>query len=75
MDARDAVPRFSVVVPVRNEEGNVAPLVAEIEAACMPVGPFELIYVDDGSGDGTGAALAALAADRPWLRRLRHGSE
>ncbi len=66
------VPRFSVVVPVRNEEGNVAPLVADIEAACGPVGPFELIYVNDGSTDGTAAVLDDLIATRPWLRQLKH---
>ena len=34
--------RLSVVVPVKNEAGNIAPLVAEIEAACAGL-PFELI--------------------------------
>jgi glycosyltransferase involved in cell wall biosynthesis len=67
-----AAPRLSVVVPVRNEAGNVAPLIAEIEAACAPLAPFEVVYVDDGSSDETPQRLAALAADRPWLRRLRH---
>ena len=66
------VPRFSVVVPVRNEEGNVAPLVADIVAACGAVGPFELIYVNDGSTDGTAAVLDDLSATRPWLRPLKH---
>ncbi len=65
-------PRLSVVVPVRNEAGNIAPLVAEIEAACAALAPFEVIYVDDGSSDGTPAELARLRAERPWLRQIRH---
>lgn len=65
-------PRLSIVVPVRNEEGNIAPLVRDIEAACAGLGAFELVYVDDGSSDGTTAALADLAATRPWLRVVRH---
>lgn len=65
-------PILSVVVPVRNEEGNVGPLLADIEAACASLGGFEVIYVDDGSTDGTAAALASLAASRPWLRIVTH---
>ncbi|GGG26754.1 glycosyltransferase family 2 protein [Chelatococcus composti] len=66
-----SAPRVSIVVPVKNEAGNIAPLVAEIEHACASLAPFEVIYVDDGSSDGTGAELARLASERPWLRRLR----
>lgn len=66
------IPRLSVVVPVRNEAGNIAPLVAEIAAACAPLGAFEVVYVDDGSSDGTPQELARLAADSPWLRHLCH---
>lgn len=65
-------PRFSVVTPMRNEEGNLADLVAGIEAACAPLGPFEVIVVNDGSSDGTEAVALALAAERPWLRVLSH---
>ena len=64
--------RISIVVPVRNEEGNIAPLVRDIESACTDIGAFELVYVDDGSSDGTAAGLAGLAATRPWLRVVRH---
>ena len=44
-------PRLSVVVPVRNEAGNVGPLVAEIAASLAEKAPFEVVYVDDGSTD------------------------
>lgn len=65
-------PAVSVVVPVRNEAGNVAPLVAEIAAALEGRWPFEVVYVNDGSTDGTEAALKGLMAQYPWLRRVRH---
>ena len=68
----DGQPRLSIVVPVRNEQGNIAPLVGDIETACAGIGAFELVYVDDGSSDGTAAALADLAQTRPWLRVVRH---
>jgi len=64
--------RFSVVVPMKNEAGNAASLIAGIEAACAPIGPFELIAVDDGSGDATLAILTGVAAARGWMRILRH---
>lgn len=71
MSAPDT-PRLSVVVPVRNEEGNIVPLLDELAAALAPLGAFEVIYVDDGSSDGTPAALRAAGATRPWLRSVRH---
>ncbi len=65
-------PFVTVVVPVRNEAGNVAPLVDELEAALKPLGAFEVIYVDDGSSDATPDVLVGLRASRPWLRQIRH---
>ncbi|MDF2119610.1 glycosyltransferase family 2 protein [Roseiarcaceae bacterium H3SJ34-1] len=72
--ARDQgeVPVLSVVVPVRNEVGNVATLVDEIAKAVMPLGPFEIIYVNDGSSDGTGDELARQRARHPQLRQIDH---
>ncbi len=63
-------PRLSVVVPVRNEAPNIAPLIAEIRAALAGI-PHEIVYVDDGSTDSTAAELAQQAAAGP-LRWLRH---
>lgn len=65
-----APPRLSVIIPVRDEAGNIAPLVAEIEAALAGGPGFEILYVDDGSTDATRAEIVALAATRPHLRLL-----
>jgi len=62
---------FSVVVPVRDEEGNAAALAREI-AAALDGRSFEVIFVDDCSRDDTRAELAALRAEMPQLRLLGH---
>jgi glycosyltransferase involved in cell wall biosynthesis len=62
----------SIVVPVRNEAENVAPLIAEIGAALDGRWPYEIIYVNDGSTDATGERLAALMKQHGNLRQIRH---
>jgi dolichol-phosphate mannosyltransferase len=68
----DETPDVSVVVPVRNEAGNIAPLVEEIAAALNGHARFEIVYVDDGSSDATAAELDALMQRYAWLRHVRH---
>lgn len=70
--AEQPPPLWSVIVPVRNEAGNIAPLVAEIDAAMRVCGSFELIVVNDGSIDSTSTELASAAAAFPVLRVLTH---
>lgn len=63
---------LSIVIPVRNEAGNIGPLVTEIRAALDGGAPYEIVYVDDGSTDATFAELSALAASGAPLRIVRH---
>jgi len=63
---------LSVVIPVKDEAANVAPLVAELSAALDDLLDYEILYVDDGSEDGTAAEVARLQAEAPHLRLLRH---
>jgi len=67
-----ATPQLSVVVPVHNEEDNVAPLVGEIVAALRGRIDFEIVYVDDTSKDATLQRLRELQATVPELRVIRH---
>ncbi|HXW48958.1 MAG TPA: glycosyltransferase [Xanthobacteraceae bacterium] len=64
-------PAISVVVPVRNEAGNIAPLIAEI-ATALQDRTFEIVYVNDGSGDSTEQELRVLMREHSWLRQIRH---
>ncbi len=59
-------------MPVLNEAENVAALVAEIAAALDGLVAYEMVYVDDGSTDGTVVALMALTSQYPALRIIRH---
>ena len=65
-------PLLSVVVPVLNEADNIRPLVDEIVAALDDVCDFEIVYVDDGSTDGTRNTLLALRKSEPRLRVIIH---
>jgi polyisoprenyl-phosphate glycosyltransferase len=56
-------PEFSIVLPAFNEAPNVAPMLATLREVMAPLGRFEIIYVDDGSSDGTLEALRAAASD------------
>ena len=67
----DAV-AVSIVVPVRNEADNVAPLVTEIIGALDGRWAYEIIYVNDGSTDATAERLAELMKQHRRLRQLRH---
>jgi dolichol-phosphate mannosyltransferase len=62
----------SIVVPVRNEAENIAPVIGEIAAALDGRWNYEIIYVDDGSTDATPERLASAKKSRPNLRQVRH---
>ena len=64
----------TIVVPVRNEAENVAPLIAEIVSALGSRWSYEIIYVNDGSTDATAERLAAIMKQRGNLRQIRHAT-
>lgn len=65
-------PEISLVIPVFNEEENLPVLADEIRRAMAGLGrPYEVLYVDDGSTDGSAAVLAALAREDASVRVLR----
>jgi dolichol-phosphate mannosyltransferase len=68
-----ALPELTVVVPVKDEVENAVPLLMEICAALRGRTPFEVIFIDDASGDGTAGALIEARQKVPELRVLRHG--
>jgi dolichol-phosphate mannosyltransferase len=61
---------LSVVIPVFNEEHNIPELVARLRSALDEPAPFELIFVNDGSRDGTAALLHALHDDDKRVKSI-----
>lgn len=68
----NAPPQLAVVVPVHNEAGNIAPLIDEIRRTLDGRYAYEIVYVDDASGDSTAAELAQAAARFPAVRVITH---
>ena len=62
----------TIVIPMQNEAGNVAPVIDEIVEAMSDAPAWEIVAVDDGSTDATADELAEVAARRPQLRVLRN---
>lgn len=62
---------LSVVIPVKDERGNVCPLVERLREALRDGPPWEAVFVDDGSTDGTHLELARAAAEDSRVRVVR----
>lgn len=64
---------LSIIVPAKNEKENIEPLVIEIVTALKQQQHFEIIYVDDGSDDGTFEEIVRLQqSDYPMLKVIQH---
>ena len=66
-------PELSVVVPVHNEADNLSRLTGEIRRALEGRVDYEIVYVDDGSDDGSAEGLARLAGEEPRIKVVRQG--
>lgn len=62
-----------MILPVFDERDNLAPLAREIGRAMAAVGAsYEVVWIDDGSTDGSLEEMRKLAAGEPRMRILRH---
>ena len=60
--------KVSVIVPVYNPGPDIDDCIRSLAGQTLPASEYEAIFVDDGSTDGTGARLDALAAEHPHVR-------
>lgn len=66
-------PRYSLVVPVFNEAGNIAPLITTaIDVLHTLSAPSEVLIVDDGSTDNTANEIRSVIIRWPQVRALHH---
>ncbi len=64
---------ISVILPCYNEEGNIEPLVRELTEVLRPLGhPYEIVYVDDASTDGSVEKIRQVSQKYPGVRLVRH---
>jgi dolichol-phosphate mannosyltransferase len=63
--------KYSVVIPLKNEEENIIDLIEELEPIMLSLKkPWELICIDDGSTDRSQEILKGLLSQKPYLRLL-----
>lgn len=62
---------LSIVISVRNEEQNVGPLADELQVLASTLVDMEVLFVDDGSSDGTWERLREVAVTHPTFRSIR----
>jgi chlorobactene glucosyltransferase len=67
----DRAPAIAVIVPARNEAGNIGACLKSLIEQDYPPSRLSIVVVDDHSGDATPASIAALARDYPQVRLLR----
>ena len=68
----EGAPELSLIVPVYNERATLAALVEQCRAALEPLGlPWEIVFVDDGSTDGSFEEIAKLRTTEPRVRAIR----
>jgi glycosyltransferase involved in cell wall biosynthesis len=72
-DLSQKIGSISVVIPVFHEEGNLVELHRRLTDVLVEIGlPYEIVFVDDGSKDGTWRVIKELRADDPRIVALRH---
>lgn len=65
----DHTPYLSILIPLYNELESIPEMYAQVSEACVKIGrPYEILWIDDGSRDGSGAALDELVAKDPHVR-------
>jgi glycosyltransferase involved in cell wall biosynthesis len=68
-----ARPELSVIVSCLNEERNVAELASRVNAVFTALGiEGEIVFVDDGSSDGTESAVERVRAEQAGVLLVRH---
>ncbi|MEW6264271.1 MAG: glycosyltransferase family 2 protein [Thermodesulfobacteriota bacterium] len=63
---------ISVVIPVFNEKDSVAPLTGRLLTVLTELGTHEVVFINDGSNDGTGQALEKVRQEHPEVIRVIH---
>jgi dolichol-phosphate mannosyltransferase len=63
--------KYSVIIPLKNEESNIEELIQELEPVMSQMNsPWELICIDDGSTDQTRHVLQKLSKEKPYLKTI-----
>jgi glycosyltransferase involved in cell wall biosynthesis len=68
MERRSVHPDVTIVIPARNEAKTIGQALASVAEQAWPLERLEVVVVDNGSTDGTPAAVREFQRTFPWLR-------